>query len=177
MKFLGWIIALIFIAIFILFYNFKYLPVETERIKQTDENRMWQTQIQELKKAKEQVAFKKVFTFDELFPGPTSFSLMPKSETALRAIVPELQKLSGAILICGHTDNTTVISSLRNKYPTNWEYSTAKAIVVLKYLESLGIKSERLVATGYADTRPIEDNKTKAGRQKNRRVEIIVRSP
>ena len=176
MKYLGWILCLVFIGVFILFYNFKYLPTETDLIKQTDENMMWQTQIQELKKAKETPAYQKILNFDDLFSSQTSFNLTSKGETVLKTILPELQKQSGEIMVCGHTDNTTVSSSLRTKYPTNWEFSTAKAVVVLKYLIGLGIKPERLIAVGYADTQPIDDNATKEGRQKNRRIEIIVRN-
>jgi chemotaxis protein MotB len=176
MKYLGWILCLVFIGFFILFYNFKYLPTETDLIKQTDENMMWQNQIQELKKTKETPVFRKTLNFDDLFSSQTSFNLMKKGETILKTVFPELQKHSGEIMVCGHTDNTTVSSSLRSKYQSNWEFSTAKAIVVLKYLIELGVKPERLTLVGYADTRPIEDNTTKEGRQKNRRIEIIVRN-
>lgn len=175
-KYFGWIIGLIFIGIFILFYNFKYLPTESDLIKQTDENIMWQTQFQELKKAKEVAAYQKVIEMNNLFTQPTSFSLTKKGEIALKEILPELQDRSGTIMVGGHTDNTTVSSTIRSKYPSNWEYSSAKAIVVLKYLISLGIKPERLIAMGYADTRPIADNATQEGRKQNRRIEIMVKS-
>ena len=174
MKYLGWIIGLLFIGIFILFYNFKYLPLATDLIKQTDENTMWQNQIQELKNTQKPFVYKSVFTFDELFTSPTSLNLSPKGESTLKVIVPELQALTGEIQVCGHTDNTQVNSVIRNKYPTNWEFSSARAVAVLRNLVKLGVKSERLVALGYGDTRPIEDNATEAGQKNNRRIEIIV---
>jgi chemotaxis protein MotB len=173
-KHLGWIIGLLFIGIFILFYNFKYLPTAAELIKQTDENTMWQTQIQELKSTKKPFVYKSVFTFDELFVNPASFNLSISGESTLKVIIPELQALAGDIQVCGHTDNTPVNSLIRNKYPANWELSSTGAIAVLKNLIKLGIKSERLVALGYGATRPLEDNTTEAGRKKNRRIEIIV---
>lgn len=174
MKYLGWIIGLLFIGIFILFYNFKYLPLAGDLIKQTDENTMWQNQIQELKNTQKPFVYKSIFTFDELFTSPVSLNLSPKGESTLKVIIPELQALTGNIQVGGHTDNTPVNSAIRNKYPTNWEFSSAGAITVLKNLIKRGIKSERLAALGYGDTRPIEDNATEAGRKKNRRIEIIV---
>jgi flagellar motor protein MotB len=173
-KYLGWIIGLLFIGIFILFYNFKYLPTAADLIKQTDENTMWQNQIQELKNTQKPFVYKSVFTFDDLFANPTSLNLSPKGESTLKVIIPELQALTGEIQVCGHTDNTPVNSVIRNKYPTNWEFSSARAVVVLRNLIKLGVKSERLVASGYGDTRPIEDNASEAGRKNNRRIEIMV---
>lgn len=174
MKYLGWLIALVFIGIFVLFYNFKYLPTVAELIKQTDENIMWQTQIQELKNTQKPFIYKTILNFDELFSSPNSFNLSPKGESALKAIIPELQALTGEIQVCGHTANTPVPSSLIQKYPTNWEFSTARALVVLRYLEKLGIKSERLVALGYGQNHPVTNDTTEEGRKRNRRIEIIV---
>lgn len=174
MKYLGWLIGLIFIGIFVLFYNFKYLPTEAELVKQTDENIMWQNQIQELKKTQQPYLNKYSYTLDELFISPTSLTLSPKGESTLKAIVPELQSLTGDIQIVGHTDNSPINPTLRSKYPTKWELSIAWAITVLKYLIKQGIKSDRLVTIGYGDTRPIADNTTEEGRRKNRRIEITV---
>ncbi len=71
----------------------------------------------------------------------------------------------------GHTD-TTPINTLR--FRSNWELSTARAIAALRYIMDSGkISHDRLGASGYADTRPISENKTPEGRQKNRRVEFI----
>ena len=44
----------------------------------------------------------------------------------------------------------------------------------MKYMVERGIASERLSAVGYGDEKPIADNKTAAGRQKNRRVEFKI---
>jgi len=68
-------------------------------------------------------------------------------------------------LIEGHTD-----SQGRDAY--NMDLSKRRAHSVLKYLESHGIAEGRLTHEGYGETRPIDTNKTKAGRANNRRVEI-----
>ena len=57
----------------------------------------------------------------------------------------------------------------------NEELSVARANTVMSYLvEKRGIDSARLTASGYGEGRPIADNSTAAGRQKNRRVEIVI---
>lgn len=71
----------------------------------------------------------------------------------------------------GHTDNQPIKYS---GWKSNWELSTARATSVLHYLVSKGISPERLSATGYGEYRPVATNKTVEGRQKNRRVEIVI---
>ncbi len=71
----------------------------------------------------------------------------------------------------GHTDNQPIKYS---GWKSNWELSCGRATSVLHYLVKRGISPERLSATGYGEYRPIATNKTVEGRQKNRRVEIII---
>jgi len=78
------------------------------------------------------------------------------------------------IQIEGHTDNKAIVSSLKKKFPTNWELSTARATEVVKYLQEHGIDPGLLSATGYAENQPIASNDTEEGRQKNRRIEIVL---
>ena len=67
----------------------------------------------------------------------------------------------------GHTD-----SSGDDK--VNQALSQRRADSVKKYLAGKGIAADRLTAVGYGEAQPIADNKTKAGRQENRRVELKV---
>jgi OOP family OmpA-OmpF porin len=69
--------------------------------------------------------------------------------------------------INGHTDNIGDKSF-------NTDLSQRRANAVKAYLISKGIKSERLTAKGYGDSQPAADNKTSAGRAKNRRVEFKI---
>ena len=75
------------------------------------------------------------------------------------------------IAVEGHTDNEPIKKS---GWKSNWELSTARATSVLHYLEERGIASKKLQATGYGEYRPVASNDTIEGRQKNRRVEIII---
>ena len=67
----------------------------------------------------------------------------------------------------GHTDNT-------GNADFNKKLSEQRANSVMKYLISQGVPDDRLSAHGYGMEVPIADNKTKAGRQKNRRVEFKI---
>ena len=71
------------------------------------------------------------------------------------------------IEVQGHTDNT-------GKAEMNKKISQQRADQVMKYLEKKGVPAERMTAVGYGQDMPIADNKTKAGRQKNRRVEFKI---
>jgi chemotaxis protein MotB len=90
--------------------------------------------------------------------------------TTLILLSPEIPAdLDWVLRIDGHTD-TRPISS--REFPSNWELSTARAVAVLKYLESRGIPPERLAAAGFAEFRPLDTSETDAAFRKNRRIEI-----
>ena len=72
----------------------------------------------------------------------------------------------------GHTDNVPIKHS---GWESNQALSQARANAVVEYLvQKHGLDPARLSAVGYGDEHPIASNDTVAGRQKNRRVEIIV---
>jgi chemotaxis protein MotB len=75
------------------------------------------------------------------------------------------------IMVEGHTDNVPISGS---QFPSNWELSTARASVVVRYLIHTGVDKFRLGAAGYAYLYPVASNTTDAGRSKNRRVEIVL---
>ncbi|MBQ1858546.1 MAG: OmpA family protein [Paludibacteraceae bacterium] len=71
------------------------------------------------------------------------------------------------IEVQGHTDNT-------GNADVNKKLSEQRAIAVMQYLVNKGVAAERMTAVGYGHDVPIADNKTAAGRQKNRRVEFKI---
>jgi chemotaxis protein MotB len=89
----------------------------------------------------------------------------------LQHLIPVLGSVPHKIIVAGHTDTLDIRSS---RFPSNWELSGARAGSVVRYLQSNGIKSDRLTAIGYADTHPLGDNTTANGRASNRRVELIL---
>ena len=75
----------------------------------------------------------------------------------------------------GHTDNVPITHS---KWKDNWELSAHRALTVLNYMaEKQNLPPQRLSATGYGEYRPVASNDAKEGRQKNRRVEIVIVPP
>jgi outer membrane protein OmpA-like peptidoglycan-associated protein len=68
----------------------------------------------------------------------------------------------------GHADSI-------GEYKYNWMLSDRRALSVKKYLVSKGIAENRIVTSPFGSTIPIATNKTAAGRQKNRRVEIRLK--
>lgn len=69
----------------------------------------------------------------------------------------------------GHTDNLPIKT---DKFPSNWELSSARAISVVKYLIAKGIPSHHLVAAGFGEFQPLDKGKAEALLSKNRRIEF-----
>ena len=83
-----------------------------------------------------------------------------------------LRNIDNEILVSGQTDNVPINTPL---YKSNWELSTARATTVVRYFtETLGLDPMKFTATGNGEFRPIEDNNTAEGRQRNRRIEIMI---
>jgi OmpA-OmpF porin, OOP family len=98
-------------------------------------------------------------------------TILPKSYPILDEVV-RLLKVNIDILhldVEGHTDN-------RGSDDLNEKLSNDRANSVMKYLVEHGIAANRLAAAGFGPRRPIADNNTADGRQKNRRVEFHIRN-
>jgi len=72
-----------------------------------------------------------------------------------------------SVTVEGHTDNT-------GSYSFNQSLSEQRAENVMDFLIQQGVARQRLTAVGYGFQRPIADNATAEGRQKNRRVDLII---
>ena len=108
-------------------------------------------------------------TFDSgiLYPI-NSAELQPGAKTELAQLAETLKKYPDTnILIEGHTDNT-------GTREINQPLSERRAQSVASYLATMGVDRTRMTTQGYADTQPVADNSTAAGRSQNRRVEIAI---
>ncbi len=95
-----------------------------------------------------------------------SAKLKPTADKKLNEVVDFAAKYKDANLaVSGHTDS-------RGSEKLNQKLSVARAESVKAYLVKKGIAAARITTRGEASTRPVADNKTKAGRAQNRRVEI-----
>ncbi len=115
-----------------------------------------------------------VQVLDEILFDSGSAEIKPEGQEVLRRVgrVLKQQKDKG-IVIEGHTDNVPISGALAERFPTNWELSTARATSVVRFLEDeVGIEPERLSAVGYGPYRPVASNDTPEGRARNRRIEI-----
>ncbi len=96
-----------------------------------------------------------------------SANLTAKARTELGKAVAILKEHAGLnVKINGYTDNI-------GKPATNLVLSQKRANLVKAYLVKKGISTDRLTATGFGIENPVTDNKTAAGRTKNRRVEFV----
>jgi len=108
----------------------------------------------------------------QFFFNSGSAVLKEEAYSLLDDIIGIVEEFPYNMSVEGHTDDTPINTA---QFPSNWELSTARAISTLRYiLESGRIETERLGASGYADTRPLTSNDTPEGRQQNRRVEFIM---
>lgn len=101
-----------------------------------------------------------------IFFATGSAKLLPKSFKSLKEVAEVIKENpSYKIAVDGHTDNT-------GSDELNQKLSESRATAVAKYLIGNGVEESKITATGYGETTPIADNKTAAGRTKNRRVEM-----
>lgn len=97
--------------------------------------------------------------------------LKPAGEEAIKQLVEALSSVGKRnFLVAGHTDNVPV----RQRFSSNWELSTARAVVVVNYMAEQGYPPQQLGAAGYGEFDPVATNDTEEGRQSNRRIEIIL---
>lgn len=81
------------------------------------------------------------------------------------------------IVIKGHTDAFPIGSYLKNKFPSNWELSAARAATIVRILQQrIGIDGKCLTAASYSSYSPLASNEDWQGRAENRRIEIVVSS-
>ena len=100
--------------------------------------------------------------------------LHPQAIPALESIAQVLAGNEFPLSVEGHTDNLPIKS---NQFPSNWELSAVRASGVVRLFVDNGVSAGRLTATGYADQRPVSDNASTDGRQRNRRVSITIAAP
>ena len=105
--------------------------------------------------------------FDE---GKTD--LKPAGKQALADVAQALRTVSSrSFQVAGHTDNLPIRSK---EFPSNWELSTARAVVVVKFLSQQGVNPSALSAAGYSEFDPVAANVDAGNRTKNRRIEISL---
>lgn len=121
-----------------------------------------------------------VFQSEVLF-DKASAQLKPAAIATMKELAARLKEIAASVppdinwvlQVDGHTDSIPISTE---RFPSNWELSAARAIEVVKFLESQGLPPERLVAAGHAANAPIEAGTSEAARARNRRIEIRLTS-
>ncbi len=103
--------------------------------------------------------------------GVGKVELNEKFAKVLDRIAPLLERIGGTIAVAGHTDDRPVHS---RRFRSNWDVSAARAASVVHRLVADGLSPQRLVAQGYADSRPLAPNDSEENRARNRRVELVI---
>jgi chemotaxis protein MotB len=122
--------------------------------------------------------YKDMLTVDlaeQIFFDSGRASLKAGGKEVLKKVGEALKGYENKIIrVVGYTDNVPVAKSLQATYPTNWELSVSRATNVVRFLQDVGVPPERMVASGRGEYDPVASNDTPEGRQKNRRIEIML---
>lgn len=107
-----------------------------------------------------------------LFPSGSA-QLANQAQSIAPVVAGLLSSIPERVVISGHTDNVPINSA---QFPSNWELSSARALTFMKFLlaQNSSLNPARFSAIGYSEYRPLADNSTEEGRQRNRRVEIFI---
>jgi chemotaxis protein MotB len=118
----------------------------------------------------------KVVFIDKILFDSGSVEINQKGKEILLVLADSIRAQKDQnLLVEGHTDNTPLGPTLKERFPSNWELSTARAAAVARFLQKEGrLQPARLSVCGYSYYRPLASNQTKDGRRQNRRIEIIL---
>lgn len=106
-----------------------------------------------------------------LFPSGNADLTEPGADS-LKEVAKILKKVPyKRFIVAGHTDSVPISN---DRFRSNWELSSARAVNVIQALIRSGIDPSRLSTAGYAQYDPIANNVKDAGRKKNRRIEIVL---
>lgn len=119
-----------------------------------------------------------VFSSEVLFSAGAA-DLAPEGQAQIASVVSILNEvrqqipegIDWIIRVDGHTDNQPLSGT--GAFRDNWELSQARALSVVRYMQSeLGFPPERLAATGFGEYRPVAPGNSEAARSQNRRIEL-----
>lgn len=107
---------------------------------------------------------------DILF-GSGSARIAGPAQEILAHLAQLLQPFDNPLRIEGHTDNQPISTAA---FPSNWELSAARAASVVHLFANQGVPAHRMSVAGYGEFRPRQSNDSKVGRDRNRRVLVVI---
>lgn len=112
---------------------------------------------------------------DNLVFSSASADIRPDALPLLGIVAAAVNQVQNEIRVEGHTDDIPLVT---DRYPSNWELSSARATAVLRHLtEQEGVDPARTFSAGFGEYRPIASNLTPEGRALNRRADIVILYP
>jgi chemotaxis protein MotB len=99
-------------------------------------------------------------------------SLSAEGRTAVREVADVLKAIPDRqFQVEGHTDNVPIKTE---RFPSNWELASARALTVVREMLDVGMPPERVSAASYGEHDPVAPNRTDEGKSQNRRIQIVV---
>ncbi len=113
----------------------------------------------------------------ELFFASASATLGQQGKFELNKLATILEEIALTIpgdinwilRIDGHTDRRPINTE---RFPSNWDLSTARAVAVVRYLVQQGVSPERMTAAGFGEFHPVDPGQSITANQRNRRIEL-----
>ena len=117
-----------------------------------------------------------VFQAEVLFPSgsaemnPEGLETLAPLADAIRTLEAKIPKeIEWVLRVDGHTDVRPINTP---EFPSNWELSSARALSVVRFLISRGVKPNHLVAAGFGEFQPLDRGTTEEALRRNRRIEL-----
>lgn len=119
-----------------------------------------------------------VRVLDKILFRSGSAVILPEGQKVLEKLADLLAAENDIVRVEGHTDSVPIGAALKEKYPSNWELSGARAASVVRYFEQdHKIDPTRMEAVGFSMYRPVATGDSPEELQRNRRVEIVLLPP
>ncbi|MBI3562844.1 MAG: OmpA family protein [Gammaproteobacteria bacterium] len=119
-----------------------------------------------------------VHVLDKVLFHSGSAVILPEGQRVLDKLAEILATEPDTIRVEGHTDSVPIGPQLKEKYPSNWELSAARASSVVRYFEEHHkLDPSRLEAVGFSMYHPVTNGDKPDDLQRNRRVEIVLLPP
>ncbi|QCX32343.1 chemotaxis protein MotB [Caloramator sp. E03] len=145
---------------------------ETEKIYKQVENFIKANKLQGKVSIKQDARGVVIELQEKILFDSGSAQIKKESFPLLEKISELLSSFPNEVIVEGHTDNVPIN---RGYYQTNWELSTDRAVKVVRYFtEVRKLNPTKFMAVGCGEFKPIDTNSTAEGRQKNRRVNILI---
>ncbi len=99
--------------------------------------------------------------------------IQSRAVSILTRIAASIKSFPNAIQVEGYTDNIPIETLA---YPSNWELSAGRASSVVHLFSDEGVDPFRMSAVGFGEFRPVAVNTNAEGRERNRRVVVVIMS-